>query len=174
MPGTDRLFRTMKGLLRLARIVTSSSDNKDFPIQQIEYLGKNCDATVWMPYGMHANLPPDVLAIAMSLNGNLETRYAFPSSPKKRLEDPLPNPLSEGELLLYNPTTQAYVYFKADGSITMNALAIEAGFGGTVQKLCNETFLTLFNAHVHSSGGSGIPTVAAVINTDTTTILKGE
>ncbi len=121
MGNVDKLLRTMKGLLRLARIVASSSDDKNFPVQQIEYLGRNCDATVWFPYGMHANLPPDVLAIAMSLNGNLETRYAFPSSPKERLESPLPNPLEEGDLLLFNPVSKAYVYFKADGDININS-----------------------------------------------------
>lgn len=121
MGNVDKLLRTMKGLLRLARIVASSSNDKAFPVQQIEYLGRNCDATIWLPYGMHANLPPDVLAIAMSLNGNLETRYAFPSSPKERLESPLPNPLEEGDLLLFNPVSKAYVYLKADGDIDINS-----------------------------------------------------
>lgn len=187
-------------MLRLARIVASGSDDKSFPNQQIEYLGKNCDATIWFPYGMHANLPPDVLAIAISLNGNLETRYAFPSSPKERLESSLPNPLSKGDLLLFNPVSKAYVYFKADGSMVINTpknltatvasdttitstgkiiadgSAIE--LGSTITALCNELFLTFFNTHIHTSGGIGnpssVPTIAAVVGTHTTVKTKAE
>lgn len=133
MENVDKLLRTLKGLLRLARIVSSGSDDKSFPIQQIEYLGKNCDATMWLPYGMHANLPPDVLAIAISLNGNTETRYAFPSSPDKRSESPLPNPLSEGDLLLFNPVSKAYVYFKADGTIKIDtSLDLDVAVAGNL------------------------------------------
>lgn len=120
MKDLDRIIRNLKAMLKLARIVASSDDDKNFPIQQIEYLGKNCDGTMWFPYGMHANLPPDVLTIVLTLNGNSEERYILPSSPKERLESPLPSPLLEGELLLFNPVTKAFVFFKQDGSMIIN------------------------------------------------------
>lgn len=200
MADVDRLLRTLKGLFRLARIVSSGNDDKAFPNQQIEYLGKNCDATFWFPYGMHANLPPDVLAIAMSLNGNTETRYTFPSSPKERQNSAFPNPLEEGDILFFNPTSKAYVYFRADGDIivntpkdltatvtgdanvnatgkiTVDGSAIE--LGSTITALCNEAMITFFNAHVHTSAVAGsptsAPTISATVGVQTTVKTKAE
>lgn len=116
----DDVVRMVKGLFRLARIVGSTDDTQTFPVQGIEYLGKNSDAVIWFPYGCHANLPSNVLAVIGQLNGDPEERYAFPSSPRERQDSALPNPLLEGEILWFNPASKAYIYMKADGSIDVS------------------------------------------------------
>lgn len=110
-------IRAIKNLIRFARVTAAGGDDKDFPVQQVEYLGKTGDTAMWFPYGVSANIPPDFLALILSTGANPEARIAFPASPKERLVSPLPSPLASGELLVFNPLTQAFVHFRSDGSI---------------------------------------------------------
>jgi len=112
------IVNNVKGLMKLARIVAQTNDDTlPFPVQRVEYLGKTADSIVWHPYGFSANLPPDVLTIALALNGNAESRYSLASSPKERREQPLPNPLKVGETLMFNPTTKSFMFFREDGAV---------------------------------------------------------
>jgi phage gp45-like len=66
-----------------------------------------------------------------------------------------------------------------DGNTLVDLLGtlVEGSDGGATKFLCNEAFLALFNAHIHStpsSGNTNAPTTTAVVGTDTTTVLKGE
>jgi len=68
---------------------------------------------------------------------------------------------------------------KIDGNtvVDLDAALVKGHNGGAIEALCNETFIALFNAHIHSTPSSGntfAPTIAAAVGTDTTTVLKGE
>ena len=68
---------------------------------------------------------------------------------------------------------------KLDGITAVDIVAalIEASDGGSVTSLCNEAFLLWANTHIHSTPSSGntfAPTIAAVVGTETTTVLKAE
>lgn len=64
---------------------------------------------------------------------------------------------------------------KLDGITAVDIVAalVEASDGGSVSSLCNEAFITHFNAHTHAD--TGTPNNGnAVVGTHTTTVLKGE
>ncbi len=111
----------LKGLVRLAVVSSFSSDDKAFPIHKIEYMGKVADAVAWYPYGFHANPGPDALAIFFAIGGNSESRVFLPGSPEDRIDDLLPTPLAENEVLLYHPPTKSYIHFKEDGTIDIDS-----------------------------------------------------
>jgi hypothetical protein len=107
----------IKRLVRWAVITSCSSDDKDFPIHQTTYVGKVGDGLAWYPYGFHANPGPGALALMFSVNSDPENRVVFPGSPKERGGVLLPTPLSQGEVLVYNPTTQSFIHMKNNGEI---------------------------------------------------------
>ena len=67
----------IKNILRWARITAPGADDKQFPAQQMEYLGKVADGVMLFPYGMHGNVPADVLALIGSVQGNPDNRVAI-------------------------------------------------------------------------------------------------
>ena len=111
----------LKNLIRWAVITAPSADDKDFPTHQITYMGKVADCLAWFPYGFHANPGAETLALMVAANADNENRVMFPGSPKERLDELLPTPLAEGELLVFNPLTKSHIHFKADGSIDIDS-----------------------------------------------------
>lgn len=82
---------------------------------------------------------------------------------------------------ILNGTPTEYIEFSASGvkvhsasAVTVDAPAVNLQNGGAaLLKLVNETFMTLFNAHVHSSSGAGAPTVPMTV-ANLTTYTKAE
>lgn len=105
----------LKNLIRWAVINAIADDTQQFPIHQVDYLGKTADATAWYPFGFHANPGSSTLALLFSLGSNAENRVALPGSPRERIKQ-----LSGGEVVMYHPATGSKVHFKADGSIDMD------------------------------------------------------
>ena len=102
----------IKSLMKLGKTSRETDDSGTFPVQQVTYMGKVCDAVMWLPYGFHANIPEDQLAVLLSMQGNPEARIALPGSPlsRPRLETP-------GDMVVFHPQTQSRIHFKSDGSI---------------------------------------------------------
>lgn len=115
------LTNKVKNLIRLAIITVISDDNKDFPSHQITYQGKVSEGISWYPWGIHANPGKSALALMFAIGGNSENKFFLPGSPKERLDDLLPTPLSEGEVLIYNPLTKTYVHFLENGDIDIDS-----------------------------------------------------
>lgn len=111
----------IKNLIRWAAITAPSADNKKFPLHQITYMGKNADCLAWYPFGYHANPGAATLALMLEANADPENRVMFPGSPKERIDDLLPTPLAEDEILLFHPPTKSYIHFKADGTIDIDS-----------------------------------------------------
>ncbi len=111
----------IKSLIRWAVVNSLSSDDQDFPIHQIGYMGKTADAAAWYPYGYHANPGSETLALFFAVGANPENRVMMPGSPKERIDALMPTPLAEGEVVMYHPTTKSYVHFKANGDIEVDS-----------------------------------------------------
>lgn len=106
----------LRNLINFCRFSRTESDNQQFPAQQIEYLGKVADAFVILPYGMHANIPPEFLGILMKMSGQEQNRVVLPLSPKQR-----PKNLAPGDLVFYSPITGEKIVFAAAGGVTISA-----------------------------------------------------
>ncbi len=111
----------IKSLMRWAVVNSFSLDNKDFPIHQIEYMGKKADASAWYPYGYHANPGSETLSLLLAIGGNPENRIVMPGSPKERIDPLMPTPLAENEVILFHPPTKSYIHLKADGTIDIDS-----------------------------------------------------
>jgi len=118
-------------------VTKAGDDTPDkFHTQQLEYLGKPADALMVFPYGLHANVTPDALALIFSAQANPENRAAIAWTPKQRPK------LAEGEAAFYHPPTGAFIIWKANGD-----LDIEVGEGGegTVNVTCKDANVTASN-----------------------------
>ena len=180
------IVNTIRSLIRLARITSVGIDDKDFPNQQVGYLGKVGDAVMWFPYGFTANVPIDELALIFSVGANSESRIAFPSSPKLRIK-----PIKAGEIVIFHPLTGAKIHFKTNGNIDIetaggvNVIAVNVNVitdivnidspdinlgTGTLEKLMNESAMAVYNSHQHSGGP--VPDQQMVAGTDTTSEVE--
>ena len=104
----------------MSRITSPGSDDGQFPTQQMEYLGKVADGIIMFPYGFHANVSADVLALMLSVQGSPENRLVMPFNTKKRPK------LAAGEVAFFHPPTNSFIIGRANGD-----LDIETGNGGT-------------------------------------------
>ena len=110
----------VKNSLRWARITAPGADDKQFAIQQMEYLGKTADGLIVFPYGLHGNVPADALALMFSIQGNPDNRAAIAWTPNDRPK------LAAGEVAFYHPPTDAFIIWRSSGD-----LDIETGTGGS-------------------------------------------
>lgn len=102
----------IRNLLRWCKVTRDGgSDTDQFPVQQVGYLEKVGDALMWFPFGYHANIPAETLAIMLSMQGNREARVALPGSPIGRPA------IAAGEVVIFHPATQSRIHFKANGDI---------------------------------------------------------
>jgi len=111
---------TDKNSIRMSVITSPGSDDTQFPTQQMFYLGKVADGITLFPYGFHANVTADVLALMFSVQGLPENRLAMPFNTKKRPK------LAAGEVAFFHPPTNSFIIGRANGD-----LDIETGDGGT-------------------------------------------
>ncbi len=107
-----RAMASFRNLIKLCRFSKTESDNQQLPVQQVEYLGKAVDVVVVMPYGVHANVPVDMLGVLLQLSTQEQNRVVLPLSLKER-----PKPLESGEIVVYHPLTDSEIRFKNDGNI---------------------------------------------------------
>jgi hypothetical protein len=76
-----------------------------------------------------------------------------------------------------NITTQGNVNVTSQGTATVKAPTINLqNAGSALKKLVKDTFITLFNAHVHTSAVAGNPTSVPILpsTTDVTTVVNAE
>ena len=143
----------LRNLMRLCKI-TKANDNKgQFAQQQISYLGKTADGGVFLPYGYFANIPPDTLALMLSIQGHADNRALLPIDTKKWTK------LAEGETAFYHPTTDAFIIWRSTGD-----LDIETGVEGSGSVNINGGTTKL---------GIGGPKIARVGDTVEVTVTSG-
>lgn len=103
-----------KKIIQSARVSLSGSDDKTFPVAQIQAYGQAADALVIWPYGMHGSLPVDSYAISFSINGQQEFRGIIGYKPDLRKKN-----LKSGEVIFGNFMVGSTVFFDEDGNITI-------------------------------------------------------
>lgn len=112
------MLGSFRNLIKLCRFSKNESDNGNAPLQQVEYLGKAVDAIVVMPYGSHANIPEDFMAVLLQLSTQEQNRVVLPLSLVER-----PHPIESGEVVYYHPITGSKIHFKNNGDIDITTEA---------------------------------------------------
>jgi hypothetical protein len=157
-------------LIRLVSVVRSGSDTDQFPMQQVEYLDKVADCIMVFPYGMHANVDGNSLAVMMAMNGALDNRVAIPTSMNRRAT------LASGEVTFYSPVTRSSVTFKANGDVVVdsknNLIATVAG-DASVTADGDATVTVGGSANVTAVGALSLNSSASIALTAPTISLNG-
>lgn len=159
----------LRNLLKLCRFTKPGADDKQFPIQQVEYLGKAVDVAVVFPFGMHANIPEDFLGVLMQLSGQEQNRVVLPISPKQRQKG-----LSSGDVIYYSPVTGESILFSASGGITISGdvtYADNVTINGNLTVLGDTTLganvtsngKDISDTHVHSGVTAGVSNTGPVV-----------
>ena len=110
MPGF--LANKLRGLLRWAIVTAAGDDDLDFPVQKIAYLGKDANATMWFPYGYHANPQAGTLGILAAVQGLPEGQVMLAGSPYARL-----HPIDPGDVVIGSPPAYGHIQFTHDHHI---------------------------------------------------------
>ncbi len=99
--------------VKLSKITKAGADDEKLPKQQMEYMGKVADGIMIFPYGMHANIPADVLALMFAVGGDPDNRSAIgfmdPAATRPTLAD--------GEAAFYHPPTGNFIIWRANGNL---------------------------------------------------------
>lgn len=138
----------LRNLLRWARITSAGTDDQQFAVQQMEYLGKTSDGLMVFPYGLHGNVPPDSLALMFAVQGHADNRAAIAWTPKDRPQ------LASGEVAFYHPPTDALIKWDQGGN-----LVITTGGNGSADITVNAAAST-----VNSSASVTINTPTLTLN----------
>lgn len=157
-------------IIRWANITSSSTDDQQFAVQQLEYLGKVADAAMVFPYGYHANIPADVLSLIVSVQGNPDNRAAIGVSPKDRPT------LAEDEVAFYHPASGGFIIWRTGGNLELNAGTNDINFTGANFNFTGDTAFTgtvtangkvIDDTHEHSQGvDSAGDTQATIVGVD--------
>jgi len=108
-------------VLNLAKLavttgVESSNNDSQFPVFQVEYMGKTADVALIFPYGQFASLPKGQLLVVQSIGAEESNRVALGSG------DPSDRPeIDEGEVIYFHPQTGATIHFKNSGEIEIKS-----------------------------------------------------
>lgn len=124
----------IKNLIRRALVTLDGTDDKDFPVQQITYLGKAADCEMIMPYGVHANLPAngEVIVTMFSVMGEEDNRVGMGYTPKLR-----PKNTPAGEVIFYHPIAGSKIHFKNNGDINVDVIGDNGDLNVTIKKDLN-------------------------------------
>lgn len=103
---------SFRNLLKLCRFSRKEKDDQRLPVQQVEYMGKAVDVVLLMPYGSHANIPPDFIGTLLQISTQEQNRVVIPMSFIER-----PKPIESGEVVYFHPVTGSKIHFKNNGDI---------------------------------------------------------
>jgi phage gp45-like len=102
--------------IKLGKVTKNTNDAEKFPTFQISYLGKVSDAAILLPYGLTSRpMPDDTLCLVFSIQGQEENRIAVPLGTTNRKKG-----LKDGETVLENSDTGAFLYLDEDGNLRVN------------------------------------------------------
>lgn len=121
----------IRNVVRRALIKREDKDDRDFPVQQVEYLDKAANCEIITPYGVHANLPAndEVLLTMWAVAGQEDYRVGMGYTPKLRPKD-----LPVGEVVFYHPLSQSKMQYKNNGDIEIDVIGENGSFLITVKK----------------------------------------
>lgn len=161
------MIKKFLNMIRWARITKAGENGQQFYTQQMEYQGKTVNGVIIFPYGTHANVPADNLALMMAIQGNPDNRAAVAWDAKNR-----PN-LEEGEVAVYSPVSDSYIIMRTNGDIDIKAgtVTIDGNLTVTGATTLSDTVTSngkdISDTHIHS--GSPTAPLGAVSDTGTPT-----
>lgn len=115
------MIGALKKLIRWANVTAGGADDKQFPIQQISYMGKTADCVMVFPYGMHGNASEDSIVLMFGVNGDSANRAGIPGTPQERPK------MAANEFCMYHPKTQSIIHFKNNGDIDIDTVKNQSG-----------------------------------------------
>lgn len=106
--------KKVKQILRWYSTAAPLNDDQLYPIQDIIYSNKVGPGTNWFPYGYHASPPPSTDGLLLNLGSSPSDKVLLPGSPLDRRKG---DPLKQGEVILYQPTSNSRIHFLDSGKI---------------------------------------------------------
>jgi len=115
-----RFSINIRNIVKRGYVSLAGDDSGPYNLTQISYSvpDKTANAEVINPYGLYSNLPNGIQVLFFAVNNDEENRACIGYSQDDRFKN-----LKEGEVLIGNPQTQAYVKFDADGNIEIQSAA---------------------------------------------------
>lgn len=107
-----KLKNKVQGIIKYAYVTSTRDDSLDYPNQATSFYKKTNATQIISPYGLCAHLPKNTKVVLLSVQGNSENRAAIGFSQSDRFKN-----LEEGEVVVGNPKSRAFVKFDKDGNI---------------------------------------------------------
>jgi len=115
------LLNKIKNLIKRA-FQTGSPSDSDYPSAQLSFMGQVKDVNTLTPYGHYSAPPKGSEWIVFSSRSNADDKWGIGNIFRKRYAlAPDIDSLKEGETLHLNVLTGAYIFFKEDGTVELNA-----------------------------------------------------
>lgn len=141
------LWEKIRNLVRVAEVSRSSADNQLDAVSQVNWMGKTTNAAMVYPYGMSGNAPQYASVLLMFPGASAQNPIGIPYFPENRFRG-----LKEGEVKFGNFIAKCYLFFQADGSVTMKSgkdggtLRFENTSGDGYFELTEDGVFTVANA----------------------------
>lgn len=109
------MLSALQDLIKYCFTTKGGDDTKQFPVQQISFMGNVVDAFIVFPWGMHANVSKDALGIALGINADDQSIAAIMTSANERIKD-----LKEGEVIFFHPKSKTFTHYKNGGDLDVS------------------------------------------------------
>lgn len=154
--------RAVASLVRWAVVEDDGADRGPEPWQQIRAGEQSGISLAVFPYGFHAVAPPRSRALRWLLGGEGGNRAHLPLSGKQRPR------IASGEVVVFHPETGSKVWFRADGSIDVDATGdLRAVAAGDVSVEAGGDLAAQATGAVSIEAGTTLAATAAVSATIT-------
>lgn len=118
--------------------VISTDDSGNYPVVVTRFFGKTVRSQALLPYGVVSRCPSGGLATRFLLMGKESNSMAMCADPRNRMKN-----LNEGEIGLYNQTTQSFVLLRGNGDVEVNAQGnVIANATGDIQAEASSATIT--------------------------------
>jgi len=140
----------VKSLILRGYIDVATTDEGFYPVMSISYLGKpNVLAERVNPYGLYTNPPIDLQVLKFSVFGHEGNLAGIAYSQNTRFKN-----LKEGEVLIGNEKTQAYIKLTESGNIEIKTTAIVKLLASTIETDADISLNVNGNVNVNSGTGT--------------------
>jgi len=106
---------SIRGLIRQCILSLIDGDGGKYPRAQITYNGATGNAMRFSPFGLYAQPKEGSLGLVLAPHGRIDQAAALFMEVNERFKD-----LQQGEVLVGNADTKAFIKFKEDGSIEVD------------------------------------------------------
>lgn len=152
------MLNRLKNLFKIARLL-STDDSGNLRFGRITCLGKEQKILLFTPYGVMSHPPAGSMVAVLNQLGQESNGVGAADDPKNRIF----KNLAEGEIAIGNYVTGAYVIFKSDDSIEINApgdikitaagdMALEATNVEITSSTLTHNGTNVGDTHIHSQG----------------------